>query len=265
MKNKHSSTLWGKFSMSTISVVATFIILIVITPIAQALSDNNIFNLSNNERSAGGLTAYTWNSKLASAAYNKAVHMCTNDYWAHTAPDGTSGWTFMANAGYAYVTAGENLASGYTQDSALVSGWMQSSGHRVNVMSSTYYESGVGSYYCATGVNANTTIVVAMYGSRGVAPAPVSKPAPAPAPAPKPVTKSVPQAKPVSNATANAKPINVPVPEVKPVETPETLKIQEIKESELEKFMKYIAEYLNSRDEYTEPVNSSEMFEVIEN
>ena len=60
--------------------------------------------------------------------------MLSQDYWAHTSPDGVTPWTFIEKAGYHYTTAGENLAKSYPDDASLVADWMNSPSHRENVL-----------------------------------------------------------------------------------------------------------------------------------
>jgi hypothetical protein len=134
--------------------------------------------LSNAERAENGLSALSLNSKLNQAAYNKAQDMFADDYWAHTAPDGTTPWSFIKAAGYEYTLAGENLAKNFNTSAGVVNSWMNSSSHRANILGSTYKHAG---YAVVNGTlqGEETTLVVAMYGAPYQAPEP--KPAPAPA------------------------------------------------------------------------------------
>lgn len=197
------------------------VLAIIATPListikARAMSNENIISITNSVRTSNGLASYSHNGALSSAAQAKAQHMCTYDYWAHTAPDGTTGWNFMKNAGYAYVSAGENLAKGYSSDQAVVNGWMASSGHRANILSGTFRETGVGNVSCNGSI-----IVVAMYGVRTQS---------APAPAPKPVAKPVPAPKPVPEPVAapSIQPDESAEPKIALVElTPELTQVKE--------------------------------------
>jgi hypothetical protein len=164
---------------------------------ATNVNINDLHSLSNTQRRNNGLSNYSLNSQLNSAALAKANHMIANNYWAHVAPDGTTPWYFITNAGYDYQSAGENLAKGFSTSSGVVNGWMNSPSHRANVLSGTYRDVG---YAAVNGVlqGSETTLVVAMYGLRysapAPAPAPVPQPAapapvpPEPAPAPRPAT-----------------------------------------------------------------------------
>lgn len=147
--------------------------------LALAVSTSDVFTLSNNERVANGQAALSPNSKLNAAAQAKAQHMRDNNYFAHTAPDGTTGWNFIANQGYSYTTAGENLAAGNQGASAVVQGWMDSPGHRANLLNSAYTEVGYGVTYVGNWeyngvVYSDSYYVVALYAK------PVSSPPPEP-------------------------------------------------------------------------------------
>lgn len=129
-----------------------------------AVSDQAIVALTNSMRHENGLQALSWSPSLASAAWMKALDMCEKDYWAHTAPSGATGWTFMSKAGYKYIAAGENLAKGFANETSVVAGWMASPRHRANIVNSAYKDIGVGVATCSfEGVD--TTFIVAHYGT----------------------------------------------------------------------------------------------------
>lgn len=111
------------------------------------LSHAGILDQINAQRRANGLGAITLNNTLSSAALAKAKHMADNNYFAHVAPDGTDDWSFIAQAGYTYRAAGVNLAMGsFGSGQALVDAWMNSSGHRANILASFGREVGIGMY-----------------------------------------------------------------------------------------------------------------------
>jgi uncharacterized protein YkwD len=73
--------------------------------------------------------------------------MATNNYFEHTSLDGRSPFQRMTDAGYRYSTAAENIGAGYSTPAAVVEGWMNSSGHRANILNCSLRQIGVG---CAT-------------------------------------------------------------------------------------------------------------------
>lgn len=114
---------------------------------AFAFGTNDINLLSNQARTDNGIAALTVNQKLSNAAQAKADHMAANDYFEHTAPDGTTGWYFIGQQGYTYTMAGENLAATNESASAVVDGWMNSPGHRANLLNASFTDVGYGIAY----------------------------------------------------------------------------------------------------------------------
>lgn len=134
---------------------------------ATEMSISGLLSNTNAQRANnGGLAALTLNSKLSSAAQAKANDMVARDYWSHNTPDGKEPWVFIDAAGYDYTKAGENLAYGFANSNDTVIGWMNSPGHRANILDVSYKEVGFGfansASYVGTG---EETIVVAMYGT----------------------------------------------------------------------------------------------------
>lgn len=176
----------------TMAVFGMFLTLVTLSlqginsPKIVAFGTGEVASLSNQYRANSGLGALTYNAQLASSAQAKAAHMVNNNYFAHDAPDGSSPWDFIGNTGYAYISAGENLALTNQSAASVVDGWYNSPGHRANMLSSAYSEVGYGVAYTAVftynGVTYNDVyLVAAHYGQPYTAPAP-STPAPAPTP-----------------------------------------------------------------------------------
>ena len=70
--------------------------------------------------------------------------MKDNNYFSHTSPTYGTPFQMMKSFGITYKTAGENIARGYNTPESVVNGWMNSSGHRANILNSTYTRIGVG-------------------------------------------------------------------------------------------------------------------------
>lgn len=136
---------------------------------ATNISVGGLHVAANAKRSSAGLPALSLNSQLSSAASAKASHMLANNYWAHTAPDGTSPWSFISGAGYSYTAAGENLAKGFYSDDGVINAWMASATHKANVLGSGYKDVG---YAVVNGIlqGQETTLIVAMYAAPYTAP-----------------------------------------------------------------------------------------------
>lgn len=168
---------------------------------ATSMSRAALLAENNTSRSANGLGGLTLNSQLNNSAQAKAQHMADNNYWAHVAPDGTQPWYFFEAAGYSYQAAGENLAYGFDTSFAVNQGWMNSAGHRANILGD-YDDVGFGFVNAPNFQGGEYTIVVAHYGKplySSPAPAPAPTPTPTPAPAP-----STPTPAPVSTGSSQA-------------------------------------------------------------
>ena len=156
---------------------------------ATNISVNGLQESQNAMRSQNGSSQLALNSKLATAAQNKANDMAARNYWSHNTPEGNEPWVFISNAGYSYQQAGENLAYGFDSSSAVVQGWMDSPSHKANLLDPDYSEIGFGIANSANYQDRGPqTIVVAMYAMPASALPPQTNnttPAPSP-PAPKP-------------------------------------------------------------------------------
>lgn len=102
-----------------------------------------IVEAMNRERAGYGLPPLRLNEKLSLAAQDRITDMFEQRYFAHVAPDGTQPFVWLARHGYSYRTAGENLAVGYGTAGRVVGGWMNSPGHRANILGSGFDEVGI--------------------------------------------------------------------------------------------------------------------------
>lgn len=110
-----------------------------------------IVSLVNQERAKAGLSAVTLETNLANAA-NKRAHEIESSF-AHTRPNGSSFSTVLAENGVKYSGAGENIAYGQKSPTEVMNGWMNSEGHRANILNANFTTIGVGYYQNASGVN----------------------------------------------------------------------------------------------------------------
>lgn len=118
----------------------------------QSSMTSQVVNLVNSERAAQGLTALQKDSRLAALAQQKAEDMATNQYFSHTSPTYGSAFDMLKAAGYSYKTAGENIAMGQKSAASVMDGWMHSSGHRANILHTSYEKIGVGYAVSADGM-----------------------------------------------------------------------------------------------------------------
>ncbi|MGN0621886.1 MAG: CAP domain-containing protein [Porcipelethomonas sp.] len=104
-----------------------------------------VTELVNIERQKTGAAPVTLDSKLNKGANIRAKEISI--LWSHTRPDGTSCFTVLDNIGAVYTEAGENLAIGYKTPEEVVEGWMNSEGHRANILNPEHKKVGIGYYY----------------------------------------------------------------------------------------------------------------------
>jgi uncharacterized YkwD family protein len=102
-----------------------------------------VINLVNQERAKAGLKPLTSNAKLAKMAMDKAVDMYNNNYFDHNSPTYGSPFDMMSKYGITYSTAGENIAKGQTSAQQVMTDWMNSPGHRANIMNGSFTTIGV--------------------------------------------------------------------------------------------------------------------------
>ena len=111
--------------------------------------ENEVIRLVNEIRVKNGLSALNTNWELSRIARYKSQDMVSNRYFSHTSPTYGSPFQMIKSFGLAYQSAGENIAYGQTTPQAVVNAWMNSSGHRANILNSSYKQIGVG--YVANG------------------------------------------------------------------------------------------------------------------
>ena len=109
----------------------------------------DVVRLVNAERTARGLSPLTVDWQLARVARYKSQDMRENRYFSHTSPVYGSPFQMIKSFGISYRSAGENIAKGYKTPEAVVNGWMNSPGHRANILNASFTKIGVG--YVASG------------------------------------------------------------------------------------------------------------------
>lgn len=105
-----------------------------------------VLKLVNEERVKVGLSKLTLSSKLTSVANTKAKDMAVNKYFDHNSPTYGSPFEMLHHFGITYSYAGENIAGGQPDAKTVMNSWMNSSGHRANILNKNYTQLGVGYY-----------------------------------------------------------------------------------------------------------------------
>jgi uncharacterized protein YkwD len=158
-----------------IAALATFAPAGAATPAEQA----RIVELTNQARAANGLPPVSANAALDASAEAYSLAMATGNFFSHTGQDGSTfssrneaagytGWTWMA----------ENIAAGYQSADEVFQGWMNSPGHRANILSASAREIGVGHAYGPASTYKHYWTME--LGARAGAPLPTATPTPPP-------------------------------------------------------------------------------------
>jgi uncharacterized protein YkwD len=97
---------------------------------------------TNKERSDRGIAPLALNDSLNKSAATKCVDMDAKNYWSHDAPDGTTPWSMIRETYGGFSEAGENLALNSNTNADVISRWMNSKGHRANILKKDYTDVG---------------------------------------------------------------------------------------------------------------------------
>lgn len=114
-------------------------------------SESAVVTLVNQQRAANGLPALTVNSALSHMARLKSQDMINNNYFSHQSPTYGSPFDMMKQFGISFTAAGENIAYGQPTAQAVMDAWMNSPGHRANILNSSYTQIGVGAVQNSNG------------------------------------------------------------------------------------------------------------------
>ena len=113
------------------------------TTSSLSADEKEVFDLINRQRTNNGLSVLSIDSELQRVAIIKAQDMVDNNYFAHESPTYGTPFNMLKSFRISYKTAGENIAAN-SSNSAAVKAWMNSSGHKANILSSNYNYTGIG-------------------------------------------------------------------------------------------------------------------------
>ena len=113
-------------------------------PAPSGGATTQVVTLTNAERAKAGCGPLTVNATLTAVAQAHSQDMATHDYFDHNSQDGRTPFDRMTAAGYRYSTAAENIAAGQRTPQDVMTAWMNSPGHRANILNCALKEIGVG-------------------------------------------------------------------------------------------------------------------------
>ncbi len=204
-------------------------------------SESELFSLTNQARAAAGLKPLKNDSALAGFARWRSQDMGDRDYFSHNIPpSGKMVFDVMQDQGYCFKLAGENIGwNTYPDDSATAAiqqMFMDSAGHRANILGASWDVMGIGAYQAASGKKYWTVLFADKCGTTSptpkptptatpkpiptATPKPTPKPIPAATPRPTPAATPAPTPKPTHEPTLTAQPTPEPTPEPTPTPTP---------------------------------------------
>jgi uncharacterized protein YkwD len=138
------------------------------TDFSNEITVENVIALMNEYRAVRGLAPLHHDGDLAKAAEDRMRDMEDGGWWSHESPEGTSPFIWLRTRNYDYAYAGENLAVGFETARLLVSSWMESAGHRQNILGPQFSDCGIAIIEGSTKGPMNGKSVVVMFGRRKV-------------------------------------------------------------------------------------------------
>ena len=118
---------------------------------APATTEQQTVAITNQHRAANGLRPLTINTTLTGAAQNHANDQASVDTMSHTGTDGSDPGTRIIRSGYPVAAWGENVAGGYATPDTVMTAWMNSPGHRANILNNTFTHIGIAIAYAPDG------------------------------------------------------------------------------------------------------------------
>jgi len=130
------------------------------------ITPDNVVARMNEYRAEAGLAPLQLEPRLMKAAEDRMRDMEESAYWNHESPNGLSPFTWLTLRDYPYQAAGENLASGFETARFLVQSWMESAGHRENILSPEFEECGIAVIDGSTTRRATGKSIVVLFAKR---------------------------------------------------------------------------------------------------
>ncbi len=129
-------------------ITVVYVVITAAIPLSAAMCPQPVeletIDLINEQRLNAGLAPLAAELRLVEAAVLHSEDMAVNAFFDHIGSDGSTPWQRFARAGYPMIAGAENIAAGYGTPSAVVTGWMNSSGHRANILNRSVKHIGVG-------------------------------------------------------------------------------------------------------------------------
>ncbi len=149
--NKHNIGNWIKISIAVLVFLIVFSffasvshrLVVFKSGFLAEILPRVLVDLTNNNRQVNRVGLLELNSTLEKVAQLKADDMASRGYFAHNSPDGLTPWYWFGQVGYDFLYAGENLAVHFSDSGDVVRAWMDSPGHRANILNNKFSEIGI--------------------------------------------------------------------------------------------------------------------------
>jgi uncharacterized protein YkwD len=135
---------------------------------SNEITAENVLDVMNAYRAEASLPPLHLDASLSQAAEDRMRDMEDGGWWNHESPEGTPPFVWLARHDYDYLYAGENLAAGFETARLLVESWMESPGHRANIMGAQFSDCGIAIIEGSTKGPAMGKSIVALYARRRV-------------------------------------------------------------------------------------------------
>ena len=130
---------------------------------SNEITVENVLRLMNERRAQSSLPPLHADKRLMRAADDRMRHMEEESYWGHRSPDGLSPFSWVTLRAYEFRSVGENLACGFDTARVLVEAWMESPGHRANILSNDFEDCGIAIIDGSTKGPANGKSIVVLF------------------------------------------------------------------------------------------------------
>src|SRR6185369_1763794 len=153
-----------RFSLIAVAALALPLVAQRVPATHTDITRDSVITQMNRVRREAGLGPLREDVRLDSAAEDRMKDMEDQSYWAHVSPDGRTPFVWLKPHGYNYSNAGENLAYGFETAEVLMDSWMESPGHRENILSPLYQDCGVAIIDGSTKGRGTGRSIVVMFG-----------------------------------------------------------------------------------------------------
>ena len=141
----------------------------VFADVSNEITAENVLDVMNAYRAEASLPPLHLDVSLSQAAEDRMRDMEDGGWWNHESPEGKPPFVWIGRRGYDYLYAGENLAAGFETARLLVQSWMESPGHRANIMGVQFSDCGIAIIEGSTKGPAMGKSIVVLYARRRVA------------------------------------------------------------------------------------------------